>query len=52
MDDVGFAGVLMDLTEAFECLSHDLLSKKFNFSNYAGSALALFHSYPKAQDKG
>ena len=39
------AGVLMDLSKAFDCISHDLLIAKLNAYGFSKSALLLIKSY-------
>ena len=46
LDNKGFAGaILMDLSKAFDCISHDLLIAKLSSYGFDMSALYYIHSY-------
>ena len=46
IDNGGVAGaVLTDLSNAFDCLNHELLIAKLNVYGFSGSALLFVHSY-------
>ena len=46
LDNKGFVGaVLMDLSEAFDCLNHELLLAKLNAYGFSKNAIKMVHSY-------
>ena len=46
LDDIGYAGtVLMDLTNAFDTINHELLIAKLHVYGFSKEALTLIASY-------